>query len=475
MKSSARRRSIFLFVGDLLVLNVLYHLTFYLRFQTTIFTAHSSLLSEVSPTFYFLLEGVMSAVWVLGGTAFKLYGDRRGESFSQEALRLTRTILAVAGAVFVGLVFTRVGIAVYSRWFIFMFFAGASVMMFVWRGALHLVRLISTDSRNVLVIGAGKTGVRFFERISNQPSGYRVIGFLDNNGVGSAVRPMILGKLSDLDDVALAHDIDEVVIALPSIADNAMRDLVNQCENLCLRVNIIPNQQFYESAMLLDGKMAAVQVGDIPLVRVREEPLDNPFNKFVKRTFDIVFSLFVMVVLFPPVFLFAAIGIKLSSRGPIFFMQERTGENNKSFKCYKFRTMRNIDRAVADSLQAQRHDPRVTGIGRLLRRTNLDELPQFWNVLKGEMSVVGPRPHMLKHTNDYRQMILQYMVRHFVKPGVTGWAQVNGLRGATETPALMQKRVEYDIYYIEHWSFWFDLKIVLLTTWTMIVGDDHAY
>lgn len=475
MKSGALRKTMYLVLGDLIALNLLYHLTYYLRFHTFMPIAHPTLLSDVSPTMYFLLEVMVSGLWLVSGFTFKLYGDHRGVSFSQEALRLVRTMLVVTSMVFVALVFTRVGLAVYSRWFIFLFFALVFVAMLIWRGVLHLIRIISTDNRNVLVIGAGRTGVRFYERISSQPSGYRVIGFLDNNGIGSSVRPMILGKLSELDRVAQMHSIDEVVIALPAITDSNMRDLVNECENLCLRVNIIPNQQFYESSTLFEGKMTAVQVGDIPLVRVREEPLDIRTNKVYKRLFDIAFSLFVLVFVFPIVFVITAIAIKLTSRGPIFFMQERTGENNKSFKCYKFRSMRVGPRDETDSMQALRHDARVTRIGAILRRSNLDELPQFWNVLKGEMSVVGPRPHMLKHTHDYRQMILQYMVRHFVKPGVTGWAQVNGLRGATEAPEIMQRRVEHDIWYIEHWTFWFDVRIVLLTIWKMIAGDDKAY
>jgi putative colanic acid biosynthesis UDP-glucose lipid carrier transferase len=182
-----------------------------------------------------------------------------------------------------------------------------------------------------------------------------------------------------------------------------------------------------------------------------------------------------LLVIFPPVFILSAILIKLTSHGPIFFKQLRTGEDGVSFVCYKFRTMRHLPREVSASVQAVPNDPRLTWIGSILRRTNFDELPQFWNVLKGDMSVIGPRPHMLKHTEDYRKIIGNYMVRHFVKPGVTGWAQVNGLRGATQSPDKMERRIKYDVYYIENWSFVFDLTIIWRTLATMLIGDKNAY
>jgi len=245
---------------------------------------------------------------------------------------------------------------------------------------------------------------------------------------------------------------------------------VTECENKCIRVNVIPNDY-----AAFEGKRVIEEVGEFSLVRMREAPLDLASNKTMKRTFDIIFSLFILLVIFPPVFIVSAILIKLTSRGPIFFKQLRTGEDGASFLCYKFRTMRTVPREVSDSMQAVPNDPRLTWIGKFLRRTNFDELPEFWDVLRGEMSVVGPRPHMLKHTEDYRKIIGDYMVRHFVKPGVTGWAQVNGLRGATESPEKMSRRIKFDVYYIENWSFIFDLTIIWRTIITMLRGDKNAY
>ncbi len=477
VRRHGHRKQILFLITDVVILNVLYHVTFLLRFNTSVPVSHSELLSGgESPFIYFLLEAVITAAWILNGVLFRLYGERAREQFSQEALRLLRTLAGSMGVVFLTIVFTRLGITAYSRLFLFLFFGISAIGLILWRGSVRLNSRRTNDSRNILVVGAGKTGVRFFERLqANRESGYKVIGFLDNNGIASKVRPMILGKLRDLNKISEQHTIDEVVIALPTMNDTDLGEFVADCENLCIRVNIIPNEHYYDNSKILEGKMAAVQVGDIPLISVREDPLDQPVAKFIKRGFDIMFSALVLTLIFPIVWVFAAIGIKLTSKGPIFFRQERTGENNKVFSCFKFRSMRLAHRNEMDSIQALPGDSRITTIGAFLRRTSLDELPQFWNVLKGDMSIVGPRPHMVKHTNDYRSIVAQYMVRHFVKPGVTGWAQVNGLRGATETPAIMQQRIEHDVYYIEHWSFWFDVRIILMTIWKMFTGDNHAY
>ena len=211
---------------------------------------------------------------------------------------------------------------------------------------------------------------------------------------------------------------------------------------------------------------------DMEVFTTYENPLQNPFNRIVKRTFDIVVSLIALFftgLLFP----FIALIIKLQSPGPIIFRQERTGLDGKTFVCYKFRSMHvNAD---ADKVQATEHDPRKFKFGDIMRKTNIDELPQFWNVLKGDMSIVGPRPHMLAHTEMYRELIDKYMVRHFVRPGVTGWAQVTGFRGETKELWQMEGRVKRDIWYIENWSFWLDLRIIWLTFKSIFVHDEHAY
>ena len=208
-------------------------------------------------------------------------------------------------------------------------------------------------------------------------------------------------------------------------------------------------------------KLKAERVGSLDLFTNHVEPLSNMGNKFIKRLFDIVVSSLVCILLLPLIPIIAII-IKLQSPGPTFFVQERTGFEGKSFKCYKFRSM-HVNKN-ADTEQATKNDPR-----------KFDELPQFWNVLKGDMSIVGPRPHMLHHTEIYSDLIDKYMVRHFCKPGITGWAQVTGYRGETRELWQMQERVEHDIWYIEHWTFRLDIYIIFKTAYSIIVPDKHAY
>ncbi|MCB0854821.1 MAG: exopolysaccharide biosynthesis polyprenyl glycosylphosphotransferase, partial [Bacteroidetes bacterium] len=213
--------------------------------------------------------------------------------------------------------------------------------------------------------------------------------------------------------------------------------------------------------------------GHIPIISLRQEPLKVLLNRVMKRGFDIAFSIFVIIFVYPILIPIISILIKLESEGPVFFLQPRSGKNNKVFTCYKFRTMK--VNGEANEKQATKGDPRVTRVGAILRRTSLDELPQFINVLQGDMSVVGPRPHMLHQTDEYSQIIDKYLFRHFIMPGITGHAQVNGFRGETRDPILMKKRVEYDSWYIENWSMLLDMKIVLLTIWNVFRWQENAY
>ncbi len=223
----------------------------------------------------------------------------------------------------------------------------------------------------------------------------------------------------------------------------------------------------------LKRRMYFEMLGNVPVLSIRREPLELLENRMMKRGFDIICSLLFLCTLFPIIYIIVGLAIKISSPGPVFFKQKRSGEDGREFWCYKFRSMR--VNAQCDTLQATEHDPRKTRIGDLIRKTNVDELPQFINVLKGDMSLVGPRPHMLKHTEEYSHLINKYMVRHFVKPGITGWAQVTGFRGETKELWQMEGRVQRDIWYIEHWTFLLDLYIVYKTVYNVIRGDKEAY
>ena len=244
--------------------------------------------------------------------------------------------------------------------------------------------------------------------------------------------------------------------------------LLNYCENHLVRFYSVPNLRNY-----LQNRVYFNMIGNVPYLSLREDPLNRTGNKILKRTFDLVFSLCFLCTLFIPILLVVTIITKITMPGPIFFKQKRNGLNDKEFYCYKFRSMKvNAD---ADRVQATKDDPRKTKWGNIMRKTNIDELPQFINVLKGEMSVVGPRPHMLKHTEEYSKVINKYMVRHFVKPGITGWSQVTGFRGETKELKDMEGRIQGDIWYIEHWSFWLDLYIIYKTVANVIRGDKNAY
>ena len=239
----------------------------------------------------------------------------------------------------------------------------------------------------------------------------------------------------------LEHDIDEIYCTLPGTNNGKIVRLLNFAEKKMVRFYIVP--EFYRD---VKKSMVMEVMESIPLLTVRREPLQSAYNRFLKRTFDIFFSLVILLTIYPILYIVVGIMIKLSSPGPILFKQKRTGLYGHDFECFKFRTMK--VNAQADTLQAVKNDPRKTRIGDFLRRTNLDEFPQFVNVLLGDMSVVGPRPHMLKHTEQYSALIDKYMVRHLVKPGVTGWAQVTGYRGETKTLEQMEGRVKRDVWYI---------------------------
>lgn len=465
-------RVLFLVV-DLAILHFSFHVAFFFRFGH--FLPYSTpYLGGIHPGIYFNLELYLTAAWLVIAVWTRLYVGRRGHPRGEEVRDVLKALGFLATAILLYIV-AQGGYNFFSRRFLIYFFAISSTaavgFRMVLRTTLAYIRTQGINRRDILIIGAGKAGEKFYNAVLGNPGyGYRVVGFLDDNGVNSRLRSKILGKLDDLDRIIEKQQIDEVVIALPKATEETIAQLITDCEGRCIRVNVIPNDY-----AAFEGKRVIEQIGEFSLVRMREAPLDLPTRKFLKRSFDIGFSILVLLLVFPPVFLISALMIKLSSRGPIFFKQLRTGEDGNSFICYKFRTMKNLPRSISDTVQATPGDPRLTWFGRLLRRTNFDELPQFWNVLMGEMSVVGPRPHMLKHTEDYRNTISQYMVRHFVKPGLTGWAQVNGYRGATQTPEHMERRIEHDLYYIENWSFLFDLEIIGKTVATMLKGDENAY
>ena len=356
---------------------------------------------------------------------------------------------------------------------VLLFYAIFFLVLATWwvlsRQFVKLYRNQGFNFKRVIVIGGGTVGVRLInEMLGDQGYGYHIVGFFDNNPKSRSASAVYQGTLDDVEQFVKTHQVDEMFCAVPDIEDN---------QNVSRMIRIADNNavDFYyvpQFGRTVTRQFELQSVGDVPILAVHPYPLKNPFNRLFKRAFDLLVST-IMLLISPLVVIPVAIGIKFTSPGPIFFVQKRTGYRGKAFNCYKFRTMRVND--DSDTLQASKGDPRVTRFGNFLRRTSLDELPQFYNVWKGEMSIVGPRPHMVAQTEMYSELIDKYMLRHTIKPGITGWAQVRGFRGQTEELWQMEKRVEYDVWYAENWSFFLDLKIIFRTVWNAIKGEDNAY
>ncbi|MBR3453273.1 MAG: undecaprenyl-phosphate glucose phosphotransferase [Muribaculaceae bacterium] len=354
-------------------------------------------------------------------------------------------------------------------WFYVVFFIVLSTWWVISRQFVKLYRNRGFNFKRVIVIGGGTVGVRLInEMLADQGYGYHIVGFFDDNPKARSASAAYQGTLNDVEPFVKTHQVDEMFCAVPDIEDN---------QNVSRMIRIADNNavDFYyvpQFGRTVTRQFELQSVGDVPILAVHPYPLKNPINRFVKRTFDLLVSTIVLI-LSPLVIIPIAIGIKLSSPGPIFFVQKRTGYRGQAFDCYKFRTMRLND--DSDTKQAVKGDPRVTRFGNFLRRTSIDELPQFYNVWRGEMSIVGPRPHMVAQTELYSELIDKYMLRHTIKPGITGWAQVRGYRGQTEELWQMEKRVEYDVWYAENWTFFMDLKIIFRTVWNALKGEDNAY
>jgi putative colanic acid biosynthesis UDP-glucose lipid carrier transferase len=330
---------------------------------------------------------------------------------------------------------------------------------------LKRMRQKGFNTRTVTLVGSHEELRKLHDKLNQDPTlGYKVVGYY-----GSMDYQPKKGGLDDF--VRLLDTPDQLVLGdeLYMCVPRTESSLIEHTESLCDRKMV----KFYYVPLLEEAiNLQPVMLDDLELFTTYTSPLEDPMNRVIKRFFDILVS-FLCLILTALLFPFIAMIIKIQSPGPIFFRQRRTGLDGHEFWMYKFRSMHvNAD---ADRLQATEDDPRKYPFGNFMRKTNIDELPQFWNVFRGDMSIVGPRPHMLAHTEQYSHLIEKYMIRHFVKPGVTGWAQVTGFRGETKELWQMEGRVERDIWYIQHWSFWLDIRIIWKTFATFFVHDKNAY
>ncbi|QOY64066.1 undecaprenyl-phosphate glucose phosphotransferase [Lysobacter sp. H21R4] len=417
-----------------------------------------------------IAAGTLFAVLVFNTSS--LYQSWRGSTLSAEYFRAAGlwTVAFAAGLLFaVGLKLAGdVSRVWWGAWY-----AGALVglggVRLLCRSSAALVRQQGLDLRTAVVVGATAEASRIVETLKRERwAGIRVQGWfstpVDNGRIDSIPR---LGDMTTLAAYVEERRINQVWIALPLSAQSQIDTALAALRHSTADIKLVPD---LFGLRLLNHSIG--QIAGLPVIHLRDSPLDG-YGHLVKAIEDKVLASLILVLI-APLLVLIAIGVKLSSPGPVLFRQKRHGRDGKVIKVWKFRSMRVHQEAEGKVTQARKQDTRITPFGAFLRRTSLDELPQFWNVLQGTMSIVGPRPHAIAHNHEYKEVVQDYMQRHRIKPGITGWAQVNGLRGETDTVEKMAARVEYDLYYVQNWSLWFDLRIILITA---IKGffDKHAY
>jgi len=333
------------------------------------------------------------------------------------------------------------------------------------RGVLRILRAKGFNTKYILIIGAGEVGQNVVNTIKvNTYLGYKVIGFLDDHIEGELDGIEILGKIEDLEKILSEKMVDRVIVSVAPRHYKVLEKIMNNCEKMGVRADIVPDYYRYITA-----HPSIELIDNIPLISVRFLPLDITYNDLFKRICDILFVVIVGIII-SPILLIVALAVKLDSPGNIIYKQERIGKGGVPFQIYKFRSMSSENEYIDDKKWTQKDDPRITKVGHFIRKTSIDELPQFYNILKGDMSLIGPRPERPYFVKKFREDVPKYMIKHHVRPGMTGWAQVNGYRGNTS----IVKRIEYDIYYVENWTFLLDLKIFYKTIPTLI-NDKNAY
>lgn len=418
---------------------------------------------------YFVWSLVYGGIALLMGFFFGFYSPKRKKRFSYEAFKIIQVhVISLLILLSVLFIFRQLDI---SREFLAVFLFATIIFLGVYRYFIKVVlkrlREKGYNKQFVLIVGAGSLGKRFMANLDKHPElGFEVVGFLDDFQKihEDSCRKPILGKIDELEGILKDVIVDEVVIALPLAAHSKYGQIISICEKAGIRTMIIPD--FYD---YLPARPNFDNFAGMPLINVRDIPLDTLSNRIAKRTFDIAFSLAAIILTFP-LMIFVAAGIKFTSIGPVIFKQERVGLNRRVFSMYKFRTMKVMKEDQSATQWTTENDPRRTAFGTFLRKTSLDELPQFFNVLLGHMSVVGPRPERPFFVEQFKEEIPKYMIKHHIRPGITGWAQSNGLRGDTS----IEDRIKHDIFYIENWTFLFDIKIIYKTIWNGFVNK-NAY
>ncbi|MBE0363251.1 putative colanic acid biosysnthesis UDP-glucose lipid carrier transferase [Pseudoalteromonas ulvae UL12] len=407
------------------------------------------------------------------GEAFDLYRSWRAGKFRHMVLfawgSLICSFLALLVFAFAFKFSEQLSRVVLTLWF-----ANAFAGIFAWRLMSRLYKVnrrkLGLSMQRVAVIGATESGANVFkEIIAHDELGYECIGFFEDRQPERLFEDMhlhVAGSINEAVNKARRGEIDVLFIALPFKAEKRIADILSRLGDTTVDVHFVPD---FLLSSLIHARID--HVGDIDTLSVFESPF-NGARELIKRTEDIIIGGLILLLI-SPILVAISIAIKATSKGPVFFKQARYGLHGEKIKVWKFRSMTVMENSDVVT-QATKNDSRITPLGGFLRRTSLDELPQFINVILGDMSIVGPRPHAVSHNEEYRQKVEFYMLRHKVKPGITGWAQISGWRGETDTLEKMEKRIEFDLQYIKHWSLWFDLKIIFLTIFKGFTGK-NAY
>jgi len=449
------------FIGDILFINIAFILMYYLKFDSI----------DFSDKYRFLLI-IFNANWILVALMLKLYELKR-------IIRLDKVLFNLFKAFgFNVLIITAVLFSLkqseFSREHLYATYLMLFGLIMCWRylsiKLIKLYRKSGYNYRRVVIVGGGEVAQQLNDYFnSDDVLGVRLLGVFSDSDFSFEIKDSVkTGTLDSLEQFALKNDIDEIYYTMPLTYTKKIKGLVDFCDKYMIRFKVVPDfRGFIFKRVNIDF------FNDVPVITLREEPLTDFINRFTKRVFDLIFSLLTIFFVLSWLYPIIAVLIKLTSKGPVLFKQSRSGVNNEEFLCYKFRSM--TMSAEADTKQATKGDVRITKIGAFLRKSSLDEFPQFFNVFMGDMSIVGPRPHMLKHTEEYSELIQKYMVRQLVKPGITGAAQVKGYRGETKELEDMEGRVRLDVWYIENWSLSLDINIIFHTVWNAFKGDEKAY
>ncbi|PAB58264.1 undecaprenyl-phosphate glucose phosphotransferase [Anaeromicrobium sediminis] len=451
---------------DGLVICISLILSYFIRFYVNIFNTNQIRLSFKE---YLMPLIIILPLYYILYNVYNLYSPHRRKSLDSEINSLIKiNIIGLGILMSMFYIFKNVH---YSRYVLLIFSIintiNSSLERYFIRRTLREIRSKGYNLKHVLIIGAGELGCNFAKKINdNKYLGYNIIGFLDDNKQpGYKVsKSHILGSIDELSHIIMKRNIDEIMIALPLGEYGKLGAIISTCEKYGVKAQIIPDYYKY-----IPAKPYVDVIDDLAIINIRHVPLDFPFNRLIKRILDVILSSIGIIIL-SPLLITIATGVKLSSPGPILFKQERVGLHRRNFNMYKFRSMKVQTHEDEKVKWTIKEDPRKTKFGSFIRKTSIDELPQLFNVLKGDMSLIGPRPERPYFVEKFREEIPKYMIKHHVRPGITGWAQVNGWRGDTS----IKERIKCDLYYIENWNLWLDIKIIFLTIWKGFVNK-NAY